>query len=208
MSVTYVHSTPDAEALIVEMARVSNPSNAKNSATAPRLLRYLVDHSHWSPFEMASLCVRIETERDISAQILRHRSFSFQEFSTRYAPVEAPQVPTLRRQGATNRQSSTDDLPEDVAKYFRSATASSLHNIHLLYEEMLAAGVARETARRVLPLCSPTTLYMHGTVRSWLHYLALRTAPDTQLEHRTIALQCRDIFATHFPITFAAAFSA
>lgn len=208
MSVTYVHSTPDAEALIVEMARVSNPSNAKNSATAPRLLRYLVDHAHWSPFEMASLCVRIETERDISAQILRHRSFSFQEFSTRYAPVEAPQVPTLRRQGATNRQSSTDDLPEDVAKYFRSATASSLHNIHLLYEEMLAAGVARETARRVLPLCSPTTLYMHGTVRSWIHYLELRTAPDTQLEHRTIALQCRDIFSTHFPITAVAAFSA
>lgn len=204
MSVSYVHSTPDAEALIVEMARVSNPSNAKNSATAPRLLRYLVDHSHWSPFEMASLCVRIETERDISAQILRHRSFSFQEFSTRYAPVAEPTPPELRRQGATNRQSSTDDLPEDVAKYFRSAVSSSLHNIHLLYEEMLAAGVARETARRILPLCAPTVLFMHGTVRSWVHYLELRTAPDTQLEHRTIALQCRDIFATHFPITAAA----
>lgn len=206
MSVTLVHCTPDAEALIVRMARVSNPANEGNVETAPRLLRYLIKHQHWSPFEMASLCVKIETERDIAAQILRHRSFSFQEFSTRYARTEPAEIPRFRRQDAKNRQSSHDDITPAIQDEYAEAAGRVIAQAFQLYEDLLADGVAKETARRILPLCTPTTLYMHGTLRSWLHYLQVRCTPDTQLEHREIAWGCRAIFAQQFPVIAEAAF--
>jgi thymidylate synthase (FAD) len=197
--VTFVHCTPDAERLIVQMARVSNPENADNWDTGPRLLRYLIKHRHWSPFEMASLCVRIDTERDIAAQILRHRSFSFQEFSTRYARTTVAECPPQRLQDTANRQNSFDTLPEAGKCEWDQLTARLISESYRLYDEMLKAGLAKETARRILPLCTPTTLYMHGTLRSWIHYLELRTEAGTQLEHRQVADRCRDIFALHFP---------
>lgn len=206
-NVTLIHATPEAEALIVRMARVSNPENADNVETAPRLLRYLIKHEHWSPFEMCSMAVNISTERDISAQITRHRSFSFQEFSTRYSQVCPPALPAMRMQAQTNRQSSTDLPPEDVAADFNRRIDSTLHNVYILYNELLAAGIARECARRILPLCAPTTLYMQGTLRSWIHYIKLRTKPDTQLEHREVAEACKSIFCQQFPIVADAAFS-
>jgi thymidylate synthase (FAD) len=204
MTVKFIHCTPDAEALIVRMARVSTPENADNLETAPRLLRYLLKHEHFSPFEMASLCVCINTERDIAAQILRHRSFSFQEFSTRYSKTTPAEIPAMRKQAETNRQSSTEELDPDVYSHFERLSASLIRNVYLTYEEMLTAGVARECARRILPLCTPTTLFMHGTLRSWLHFIQLRTKSDTQLEHRLIAEDCQAIFSSQFPIIAAA----
>lgn len=204
MTASFVHCTPDAELLIVDMARVSNPNNQGNYETAPRLLRYLIDHKHWSPFEMASLCVKIQTERDIAAQILRHRSFSMQEYSQRYAAAPMPIVPALRRQDDKNRQSSHDDLDTELKVRLTSEIAQLVGKAYGIYEGMLAQGVAKETARRILPLCTPTTLYMHGTLRSWIHYIELRTEQGTQLEHRLIAEACRNIFCTHFPYTATA----
>lgn len=206
MKVELVHCTPDAEKLIVKMARVSNPANQDNEATAPKLLRYLIKHSHWSPFQMASLCLEINTERDIAAQILRHSSFAFQEFSTRYAQTSIAEIPRFRRQDDKNRQNSFDDLPEDDEIRFRSAAGSVIGHAYGVYEAMLAQGVAKETARRILPLCTPTTLYMHGTLRSWIHYIQLRTGNGTQLEHREIAEECRQIFSGCFPTIAKAAF--
>ena len=206
MSVELIHCTPDAEALIVKMARVSNPANADNQATAPRLLRYLIRHRHWSPFEMASLCLKIETERDIAAQILRHRSFSFQEFSTRYAVTDMAQAPRLRRQDTENRQNSFDDLDPTAQQAWWNLLSDHLTRSHALYQQLLKQGIAKETARRILPLCTPTTLYMHGTLRSWLHYIDVRTDPATQLEHREIALAARQIFTEQFPTIAKAAF--
>lgn len=198
-SVSLVWSTPDAEALITRMARVSNPANADNVETAPRLLRYLIRHRHWSPFEMASMCVRIETERDIETQILRHRSFSFQSYSTRYAEAQSYALPALRRQDTVNRQNSFDDLDPDTVADFQDSICTALDQIQLTYHQMLDAGVAKETARRVLPLCTRTTLYMAGTLRSWITYIALREKVDTQLEHREIALAAKGIFCAEFP---------
>lgn len=204
--VSLVHCTPEAEKLIVRMARVSNPKNADNDETAPKLLRYLIKHQHWSPLEMASMCVKIDTERDIAAQILRHRSFSFQEFSTRYAKTGLAEIPRWRTQDEKNRQASHDDLDQDAIQQFDRQAAVLLRNIYLTYEEMLKAGVAKECARRILPLCTPTTLYMHGTLRSWIHYIQLRSANGTQLEHQEIALECRNIFTQQFPVISEAAF--
>jgi len=204
--ISLVHCTPEAEKLIVRMARVSNPKNADNDETAPKLLRYLIKHQHWSPLEMASMCVKIDTERDIAAQILRHRSFSFQEFSTRYAKTGLAEIPRWRTQDEKNRQASHDDLDQDAIQQFDRQTAVLLRNIYLTYEEMLKAGVAKECARRILPLCTPTTLYMHGTLRSWIHYIQLRSANGTQLEHQEIALECRNIFTQQFPVISEAAF--
>lgn len=206
MRVELVHCTPDAEKLIVKMARVSNPANQNNDETAPKLLRYLIKHSHWSPFEMASMCLKIDTERDIAAQILRHRSFSYQEFSTRYAQTSIAEIPEFRRQDTKNRQNSFDDLPEDDEIRFRSAAGQIIGRAYGIYEAMLAQGVAKETARRILPLCTPTTLYMHGTLRSWIHYIQLRIGNGTQLEHRQIAEECRSIFQEQFPSIAEAAF--
>ena len=206
MTAEFVHCTPDAEVLIVKMARVSNPTNADNTATAPKLLRYLIRHGHWSPFEMASLCVKIDTERDIAAQILRHRSFSFQEYSTRYAVAQEIVIPDLRRQDTANRQNSIDDLPADVTAELRERIRHTFGETSKLYNDMLAAAVAKETARRIMPLSTATTLYMHGTLRSWLHYLQVRCAPETQLEHRQVAVACRAIFVEQFPTIAEAAF--
>jgi len=204
--VSLVHCTPDAENLIVRMARVSNPSNQNNQKTASKLLGYLIKHSHWSPFEMASMCVQIETERDIAAQILRHRSFSFQEFSTRYAKTDIADAPYQRLQDHKNRQNSIDGLDSELQSYWAERTSNLIGQSFTIYEKMLEEGIAKETARRILPLCTPTTLYMHGTLRSWIHYIQLRSANGTQIEHQEIALACRQIFIEQFPFIAQACF--
>lgn len=205
--VELVWATPDAEKLVVKMARVSNPANEDNWDTGPNLIRYLMKHKHWSPFEMVNMCVKIETERDIAAQILRHRSFSFQEFSTRYSKTQPAEMPTFRRQDTKNRQNSFDDIHPTHQQDLQIAAGRVISDAFMLYESMLERGVAKETARRVLPLCTPTTMYVQGTVRSWMHYIQLRTLEDTQLEHRVIAEQCRKVFASCFPETANAAFT-
>ena len=203
--VDLIHCTPNAEALIVDMARVSSPANQGKPETGARLLRYLIAHRHWSPLEMTSMCLRIETERDIAAQILRHRSFSFQEYSTRYAVAQEIVMPDLRRQDTANRQNSIDDLPLDVTADLRDRIRSVFGETSKLYRDMLEQGVAKETARRILPLSTATTIFMHGNLRSWLHYIQLRCGPETQLEHRQVAEACRVIFAEQFPVIAEAA---
>ena len=208
-NVKLIWVTPNAEELITRMARVSAPSNQDNMDTAPRLLKYLIKHKHWSPYEMANLCVEIETTRGISAQILRHRSFSFQEFSQRYADVSelgSSVIPHLRRQDIKNRQNSIDDLsPDVIASYYRRI-GNLFEDAEHLYREMVSSGVAKECARAVLPIATKTRMYMNGTLRSWIHYLQVRTSSETQLEHREIALAIKDIFCKEFPIIGEAAF--
>ena len=205
-NVELVWATPDAEKLIVRMARVSNPSNEENWETGPGLLRYLVKHEHWSPFEMANMCVQINTERDIAAQILRHRSFSFQEFSTRYSKTAPAEVPYFRRQDTKNRQNSISDIHPKHQEDYQEGAARIIADAFLFYDTLLERGVAKETARRILPLCTPTTLYMQGTLRSWVHYILLRAGNDTQLEHRQIAFQCAAVFKKCFPTVCEAVF--
>jgi len=200
MSVSLVWITPDAESIITYCARVSNPKGQEANANPERLINYLVTHKHWSPFEMASACLEINTTRDISAQILRHRSFSFQEFSQRYAEVELrPELPSLRRQDLTNRQNSIDDLDPYDSQGLQTEIAKHFVESQQLYQRLLDFGVAKECARKVLPINSPTRLYMSGTIRSWIHYLQVRTGPETQLEHRQIATQVKDILLRHLP---------
>ena len=197
---TLVHITPNAEELISYMARVSNPANQTNTQTSARLIKYLIDHKHWSPFEMVNMCVEINTTRSIAAQILRHRSFSFQEFSQRYAKVAAVSVmPELRRQDHTNRQNSIDDLSEEVLREADQVAAVALVESYKAYNQLLELGVAKECAREVLPLATPTRLYMNGTIRSWLHYCDLRTANGTQREHAKIAASVQDILYSQIP---------
>jgi thymidylate synthase (FAD) len=199
---TLVHITPNSEELISYMARVSNPSNQNNTQTSARLIKYLIDHKHWSPFEMVNMCVSIETTRSIAAQILRHRSFSFQEFSQRYAKVAAVSVvPELRLQDHTNRQNSIEAVGVDKERLKGLIDCIDNHfaSSMFLYEELLEAGVAKECAREVLPLATPTTLYMNGTIRSWLHYVDLRTSNGTQKEHALIAAQIQDLLYQHLP---------
>jgi len=204
-SVKLIHSTPDGDNLVSYMARVSNPSNQHNTETSARLIKYLIKHKHWSPFEMVNMCVEITTTRSIAAQILRHRSFSFQEFSQRYAQVtDKPEVPAFRRQDTVNRQNSTDDLEIATVLEFELKTQSLYDLSYSLYEEMLQAGVAKECAREVLPMSSPTKLYMNGTLRSWIHYTDLRCANGTQHEHKLIADGCRDLIKQCFPQVFEA----
>jgi len=192
--------TPDAENTIAYCARVSNPSNQTNHDTAPRLLQYCINHQHWSVFEMASMCVEINTTRSIAAQILRHRSFSFQEFSQRYAQVtEQAQVPELRRQDKKNRQNSIDDLDYLRQDLYTSKIKHLYEECYRLYEQMLKDGIAKECAREVLPMAAPTRLYMNGTIRSWLHYCDLRTSNGTQKEHALIAAQIQDILYSELP---------
>ncbi len=205
-TVSLVHTTPDAEKLIAYMARVSNPDNQDNPESE-RLIRYLIKHKHWSPFEMVNMCVQIETTRSVAAQILRHRSFSFQEFSQRYAQVAEPaMIPQLRRQDTKNRQNSIDDLDPYTVKDFTVKINSLYELSESLYKEMLAAGVAKECARDVLPLSTPTKMYMNGTLRSWLHYCELRCANGTQHEHKLIADQVKGIIEQEFPTIYAAMF--
>ena len=192
--------TPEAERLIVKTARVSAPQNEDNLATGPRLLKYLIKHKHWSPFEMANMCIEIYTQRDISAQIIRHRSFHFQEFSQRYAETEQAKVPKFRRQDSRNRQNSIDDLNDEQIDMLEELTYKHIKEGYELYQTMLEMGVAKETARRHLPMCSPTRVYMNGTLRDWIHYINLRTDKGTQWEHRTIANQAKIIFEQQFPV--------
>lgn len=199
--------TPEAEHLITDMARVSAPKNQGNYDTAPRLIKYLIKHRHWSPFEMASMCVEINTTRDIAAQIIRHRSFSFQEFSQRYADVkdlgEIP-MPELRRQDIKNRQNSIADLDPELVKAFQQRIKMHFAEAQELYDDMLEAGIAKECARKVLPMNSPSRIYMTGTLRSWMHYTDLRCSNGTQKEHMDIANDILDIFAEQFPAIYQA----
>ena len=203
--VTLVHSTKDGDELIAYMARVSNPTNQSNKDSS-KLIKYLVKHKHWSPFEMVNMCVEINTTRSISAQILRHRSFSFQEFSQRYANVEElklPSPPDLRLQDPENRQNSIDSEEIDKANWQGSI---QLHYSHCyrLYQNLIKDGIAKECAREVLPMGAPTRLYMNGTLRSWIHYVELRTANGTQKEHQDIAFACQQLIETQFPLTYEA----
>lgn len=203
--VHYVHSTFNGDDLVAYMARVSNPANQHNSATAPKLISYLIKHNHWSPFEMVSMCLKIDTTRSVASQILRHRSFSFQEFSQRYAEVTGePFIPDLRRQDSSNRQNSIDDLDSESTQFITRKIQSHYRDAVDLYQYMLDNDVAKECARDVLPLSTPTTLYMHGNVRSWIHYTDLRSANGTQLEHQHIAKQCGQLLKVHFPYIYAA----
>ena len=200
----YVHSTPDGDNLVAYMARVSNPSNQNNKDTAPKLIRYLIKHKHWSPFEMVSMCIKIHTTRSVAAQILRHRSFSFQEFSQRYAEViDQPITQDLRRQDHNNRQNSIDDFDPYEKQQFQIQLQQHYDQSIWLYKQMLQAGVAKECARDVLPLSIPTTLYMHGNLRSWLTYVDLRSGNGTQLEHKLIADSVKKLIAIHFPQCYA-----
>ena len=195
-----IHITPNAEQLISYMARVSNPANQTNQETAPKLIRYLIKHQHWSPFEMVNMCVEIETTRSIAAQILRHRSFSFQEFSQRYADASQlgnPVIPQLRLQDLKNRQNSVEVEEENL--FLKQEICQLFKHSELVYKKLLEAGVAKECAREVLPLSTPTRLYMNGTIRSWLHYCDLRTAHGTQKEHAQIAAQIQDILYSELP---------
>jgi len=185
------------------VARVSNPQNQDNPNVAG-LLKYCIKHQHWSVFEQAHMTLEIETSRGIAAQILRHRSFTFQEFSQRYADVNWLEtgipVPDLRSQDTKNRQNSIDDIPEETKKDLQMYINNHFINAMELYNELLRQGVAKECARFILPLATPTRIYMTGSVRSWIHYINLRSAHGTQKEHMDIANECKCIFAGQFPI--------
>lgn len=188
------------EELVTYCARVSNPSNQMNTETAPRLLRYLIKHKHWSPFELVDMTVEIKTSRAIAAQILRHRSFSFQEFSQRYAEATSIEPIEYRKQGKTNRQVGDEPFEPEIGGHPATEIVPLILQRNLkLYEELIEVGVAKECARMVLPLATSTTLYMKGSLRSWIHYLDLRTAIETQKEHRDIAIQIQNIFSNNFP---------
>ena len=198
-----VSVTPDAEQHMAYVARVSNPKNQDNDQFAG-LLKYCIKHGHWSVFEQAFMTVEINTTRGLAAQILRHRSFTFQEFSQRYADSsllgkEIP-LPALRRQDDKNRQNSIDDIDPLTQQDFEIKMQRHFVDGMKLYKEMLDAGIAKECARFVLPLATPTKLYMSGSIRSWMHYIDLRSAHGTQKEHMDIAEACRDIFIEQFPI--------
>lgn len=202
MQVNLIWVTPNAEDLITYMARVSNPDNQSNTQTSAKLIRYLIDHHHWSPFEMASMCVEITTTRSISAQILRHRSFSFQEFSQRYQDTRKlppAKPPSLRRQDPKNRQNSIDDFSYIETSANQALIQDLYQQASQVYSKLLEAGVAKECARDVLPMGTPTRMYMSGTIRSWLHYLDIRCRPETQKEHRDIALSIQQTMKRLLP---------
>lgn len=201
MNVKLVSITPDAEQMMAYIARVSNPSNQDNENYSG-LLKYCIKHNHWSVFEQSSMSLEIETSRAIAAQILRHRSFTFQEFSQRYASSTALgdfDLPELRKQDTKNRQNSTNDLEPELIDKFEKQMITLFSSSKALYEQMLSQGVAKECARMVLPLCTPTRIYMTGSCRSWIHYINLRSAHGTQKEHMQIAEKCRKIFIEQFP---------
>ena len=201
MNVKLVTVTPDAEQTMAYIARVSNPSNQDNEKYAG-LLKYCIKHNHWSVFEQSSMTLEIETTRAIAAQILRHRSFTFQEFSQRYAASTALgdiDLPELRKQDLKNRQNSTDDLDPKMVEKFEKQMITLFSSAKSLYEQMLSQGVAKECARMVLPLATPTRIYMTGSCRSWIHYINLRSAHGTQKEHMEIAEACRKVFTKQFP---------
>ena len=202
MDVKFVSITPDAEKMMAYIARVSNPSNQQNENYSG-FLKYCIKHNHWSVFEQSSMTLEIETTRGLAAQILRHRSFTFQEFSQRYADTklldtEIP-VPDLRSQDTKNRQNSNDDIPQEKKEEYQALIARHFEDSMNLYNSLLSEGVAKECARFVLPLATPTRLYMTGSCRSWIHYINLRSAHGTQKEHMDIVEQARSIFAEQFP---------
>jgi thymidylate synthase (FAD) len=197
MNVSLISVTPDAEKTVMYCARVSSPNQENDN---PKLLSYCIKHGHWSIFEQASMTVEIQTSRAISAQILRHRSFSFQEFSQRYAAVQSCETYEARRQDNKNRQNSIDDMTDDDKEWFKMAQASIQNLSKMLYDEALTRGIAKEQARFLLPMSSSTKLYMTGNIRSWIHYLQLRTGNGTQLEHQVIAKEIQRIFVEQFPI--------
>jgi len=201
--VKLIHSTRNGDGLIAYMARVSNPDNQDNPESA-KLIRYLIKHKHWSPFEMVNMCVEIITTRDIAQQIIRHRSFSFQEFSQRYAKTDRPDLFSLRYQDKSNRQNSIDGVPAHVQRKLQEKICNVYKDSYLLYEEMLEQGIAKECARKILPINTPTKLYMNGNARSWIHYIDLRSGNGTQEEHRKIAEDCRRLFRGCFPATATA----
>ena len=202
MNVKFVSITPDAEKMMAYIARVSNPANQQNEKYSG-LLKYCIKHNHWSVFEQSSMTLEIETTRGLAAQILRHRSFTYQEFSQRYADSsllgEEIPLPKLRKQDAKNRQNSTDDLDPFIVQDFELKMQRHFVNAMKIYQEMLDQGVAKECARFVLPLATPTRLYMTGSCRSWIHYIDLRSAHGTQKEHMDVVAKARSIFAEQFP---------
>ena len=200
--VKLVTVTPKAEETIGYIARVSNPKSQDNPNVSG-LLGYCIKHQHWSVFEQAHMTLEIETTRGLAAQILRHRSFTFQEFSQRYANTNflgAIPVPDLRRQDEKNRQNSIDDVPQKQVEFLQKEIQAYFAEGLDLYNELIREGIAKECARFVLPLATPTRLYMTGTLRSWIHYIDLRSGHGTQKEHMEIAEKCRDIFKEQFPI--------
>ena len=201
MNVSLVSVSPDAEKHMAYCARVSNPNNQGNDNYAG-LLRYCIKHHHWSIFEQAYMTLEIETTRAIAAQILRHRSFTFQEFSQRYAQsneLGKIKLPDLRRQDTKNRQNSIDDVDPFVKQKLEAQMITLFSSAQSLYNQMIQEGIAKECARMVLPLCTPTRIYMSGSVRSWIHYIELRSANGTQKEHMDIANECKSIFIKTFP---------
>lgn len=202
MSVKLVSVTPDAEKTMAYCARVSNPSNQNNDNYA-KLLKYCIDHQHWSIFEMAFMTLEINTTRGLAAQILRHRSFTFQEFSQRYADTNllSDNIPLfeLRRQDSKNRQNSIDDIDDQVRMKWNVLIREHFARGKSLYDGMIKDGIAKECARFVLPLATPTRLYMSGSLRSWIHYIQLRSSNGTQKEHIQIVEECKSIFIEQFP---------
>jgi len=197
-----VSVTPDAEKMMAYVARVSNPNNQGNDKFAG-LLKYCIQHGHWSVFEQAFMTVEINTTRGLAAQILRHRSFTFQEFSQRYADTNLLDsmiaVPDLRSQDSKNRQNSNDDIPQEKKEEYQALIARHFSEAMDLYNALLQEGVAKECARFVLPLATPTRIYMTGSVRSWVHYIDLRSAHGTQKEHMDVVAEIRKIFSEQFP---------
>ncbi len=201
MEVKLISVSPDSEKHMAYCARVSNPNNQENDKYAG-LLRYCIKHQHWSIFEQAFMTLEINTTRGLAAQILRHRSFTYQEFSQRYADsnlLGEIELPELRRQDTKNRQNSIDDLDPEVVEKLEKQMNTLFSSSLALYNQMLESGVAKECARFVLPLATPTRLYMSGSVRSWIHYIELRSGHGTQKEHMDIANACKQIFIEQFP---------
>ena len=202
MDVKLVNITPDAEKTMAYIARVSNPSNQGNDNFSG-LLRYCIQHEHWSVFEQSFMTLEIETTRGLAAQILRHRSFTFREFSQRYADsnlLGEIDLPELRRQDVKNRQNSINDLDPAIIDKLQKQMITLFSSSLALYNQMLESGVAKECARFVLPLATPTRLYMTGSCRSWIHYINLRSAHGTQKEHMDIANACKGLFIEHYPV--------
>ena len=201
-NVKLISITPETEKTIAYCARVSNPNNQNNEDYA-KLLKYCIDHKHFSIFEQAFLTLEINTTRGIAAQILRHRSFTFHEFSQRYADTSflSEEIPMfeIRRQDTKNRQNSIDDIDEYTQKYWEGVISNHFKSAKKIYDQMINDGIAKECARFVLPLATPTRLFMSGTIRSWIHYIELRSSNGTQKEHMDIANQCKEIFVQQLP---------
>lgn len=196
--VSLVHVTPNAESTIAYCARVSSPH--QDSPEYAKLLSYCIKHGHWSVFEMAGMCLEIETSRAIAQQVLRHRSFHFQEFSQRYAEAVDVNIYEARRQDLKNRQNSTNDMSDDDRIWFQNVQQDIKDNAMIAYKQALKRGIAKEQARMLLPLSTKTRMYMHGTVRDWIHYIQVRSDASTQKEHRDIAEQAKSIFCKELPV--------